>query len=222
MNLPDYYFHSGANKIGMGYREVNWSLPRAQQVIHTRQNIYDGTWNRAPSMGWMFVPLTQYQGGGAAATIEPLDEHIEHYERMMLSNLAFGVQACYRGTRLYDTPRVRDMVKKNVAWYKKYREILESDLIHLRRATGRALDGMLHVNPFGEIPAMLCVFNPTDQELTETWKIPLYYSGLAGEVVVVDEYGKSTIAKADRFSDVMQTIKVPAGKMAWYIYKRNP
>ena len=86
----------------MGYREVNWSLPREQQVIHTRQNIYDGTWQKAPSMGWMFVPLTEYQGGGAAATIEPLDQHLDHYQRMLDSNLALGVQACYRGPRLFD------------------------------------------------------------------------------------------------------------------------
>lgn len=81
----------------MGYREINWSLPREQQVVHTRQNVYDGTWTKTPSMGWMFVPLTQYHGGGAAATIEPLREHLDHYVRMMQSNLGMGVQAHYRG-----------------------------------------------------------------------------------------------------------------------------
>ena len=43
--------------------------------------------------------------------IEPLDEHIEHYERMLTSNLGLGVQAVYRGLRLYDTPRVRERVQ---------------------------------------------------------------------------------------------------------------
>ncbi len=60
----------------MGYRETNWSLPRKQQEIIERQNVYDGTWNKTPSMGWMFVPLVQYHGGGAAATIEPLKDHL--------------------------------------------------------------------------------------------------------------------------------------------------
>ncbi|MCD8534216.1 MAG: alpha-galactosidase [Verrucomicrobia bacterium] len=69
IRVPDYYYLSGANECAMGYREVNWSLPRAEQVLHTRQNIFDGTWQKTPSMGWMFVPLTQYHGGGAAATI---------------------------------------------------------------------------------------------------------------------------------------------------------
>ena len=132
--MPDHYFLSGSNKTGMGYREVNWSLPRDQQVIHTRQNIFDGTWEKTPSMGWMFVPLTEYQGGGAAATIEPLDEHLDHYERMLVSNLALGVQACYRGPRLYDTPHTGDAAALG-SWFKAHRDILESDLVHGRRAT---------------------------------------------------------------------------------------
>ncbi|NQZ58625.1 MAG: hypothetical protein HRT88_14305, partial [Lentisphaeraceae bacterium] len=53
LNQPDWYFLRGANKTVMGYREVNWSLPRAEQRIHTRQNIFDGTWEKTPSMGWM-------------------------------------------------------------------------------------------------------------------------------------------------------------------------
>jgi hypothetical protein len=67
LNVPDTYFLCGSNKVGMGYRETNWSLPRSLQHIHARQNMFDGTWEKLPSMGWMFVPLVQYHGGGADA-----------------------------------------------------------------------------------------------------------------------------------------------------------
>lgn len=221
INAPDYYYHQGSNKCGMGYREVNWSLPRAQQLIHTRQNIHDGTWEKTPSMGWMFVPLSEYQGGGAAATIEPLDTHIDHYERMLLSNLALGVQACYRGPRLFDTPRVRDMLKRHVAWFKANRDLLESDLIHLRRADGRALDGMLHVNPALGTPAMLCVFNPAERELVETWTVPLYYAGLGGAVTATDADGKATKLQADGQSRVRHEVRVPAGGFRWITYRKS-
>ena len=138
LNVPDWYFLQGSSKTGMGYRETNWSLPRSQQVLHTRQNLFDGTREKNPTMGWMFVPLTQYHGGGALATVEPLSEHLDHYERMIASNLAFGAQACYRGPRLYDTEATKAVVKKWVSWYKQHREILESDVIHTssRRACG--------------------------------------------------------------------------------------
>ena len=54
-------------------------------------------------MGWMFVPLVQYHGGGAAATIEPLHEHLDVYEQILIQLLGSGVQAAYRGYELYDT-----------------------------------------------------------------------------------------------------------------------
>ncbi|OWU64745.1 MAG: alpha-galactosidase [Armatimonadetes bacterium Cent15-Ar3] len=173
LNVPDMYFLAGSNKTGMGYRETNWSLPREQQHVHARQNLFDGTWDKNPSMGWMFVPLVEYQGGGAAATIEPLKEHLQDYELHLANNLGYGAQACYRGMRLYDSPETKAMVVRMVSWYKKYREILESDVIHLRRADGRRIDFILHVNPTASPSAMLMAYNPTGQRQTEVVNVPL-------------------------------------------------
>ena len=69
--------------------------------------MYDGLWERLPGMCWTFVPLTQYHGGGAAATLEPLNDHIPDYKAHMIQNYGAGVQACYRGPRLYDTPETK-------------------------------------------------------------------------------------------------------------------
>ena len=110
INAPDWYFFDGTNKIGIGYREVNFSLPRDQQKILNRQNIYDGTWEKTPSMSWGFVPLTKYQGGGPEAVLEPLSEHLTDYEQLMFQYYGAGVQACYRGPRLYDTESTKQMV----------------------------------------------------------------------------------------------------------------
>jgi hypothetical protein len=219
LRVPDYYYYAGANECGMGYREVNWSLPRAQQVIHTRQNIFDGTWTKTPSMGWMFVPLTQYHGGGAAATIEPLDEHRDHYERMLQSNLGLGVQAVYRGTRLYDTEATKQMVLRNVEWFKQHRDILESDVIHGRRPDGRDLDWMLHVNPRLDECGLLVVFNPLDHEVTKTIQVPLYYTGLDQSAKVTSEAGTSTVQLARDWTVALE-VTVPAGGMTWHSFGR--
>lgn len=217
LNVPDYYYLAGSTKSGMGYRETNWSLPRAQQVIHTRQNIYDGTWEKTPSMGWMFVPLTEYQGGGEAATIEPLDTHLEHYEKMLFSNLALGVQACYRGPRLFDTDRTKAMVKRWVDWYKTYRDILESDLVHGRRADGRDLDWMLHVNPRLKHKGMLVVFNPTQESITRTLPVNLYYTGLTETAKVTGADGGSQSVPLARDSTAEIAVAIPPGGFAWYV-----
>jgi hypothetical protein len=217
INVPDYYYLSGSTKCGMGYRETNWSLPRAQQVIHTRQNIYDGTWEKTPSMGWMFVPLTQYHGGGAAATIEPLREHLDHYALMLAGNLAHGVQACYRGPRLYDCDETQTLVKKWVDWYKQYRDILESDLIHGRRADGRDLDWMLHVNPKLDRKGMLVVFNPLEQAVSRTLRVNLYYTGLTETAKVREQEGEFKTYNLDRKYNVEIPATVPPRAMTWFL-----
>ena len=226
LRVPDFYYLQGANECGMGYREVNWSLPRAMQVIHTRQNIFDGTWIKTPSMGWMFVPLTQYHGGGAAATIEPLDEHLDHYERMLASNLGLGVQAVYRGHRLYDTERVRDAVKRWVDWFKHFRDILESDVLHLRRADGQDLDWMLHVNPKLDVPGMLVIYNPLEVERTRKITVPLYLTGLDGQVLVESAVGsqiqaaRRELVTCARDYSVELEVTVPAGAMLWCSFQK--
>jgi hypothetical protein len=217
LNVPDYYYLNGSNKCGMGYRETNWSLPREQQVIHTRQNIYDGTWEKTPSMGWMFVPLTEYHGGGAAATIEPLNEHLDHYEKMIVSNLGAGVQACYRGPRLYDTDDTKAMVKKWVDFFKKHREILESDIIHLRRADGRDIDYFLHVNPAGKEKAMLVAFNPLRETVSRTIQVPLYYSGLTQTVRIREQEGAARKYALARDHSVTLQVRVPPEGMTWFV-----
>lgn len=218
LNVPDYYYLSGSNKCGMGYRETNWSLPRPQQVIHTRQNIHDGTWEKTPSMGWMFVPLTQYHGGGAAATIEPLRDHLDHYELMLASNLALGVQACYRGPRLYDGEQTRALVRKWVGWFKEYRDILESDLIHGRRADGRDIDWMLHVNPFLPRKGMLIVFNPLDEPITgRSLRVPLYYTGLTDVASIREQEGPARRCELDRQYRVDLTIDLPPKGITWFV-----
>jgi hypothetical protein len=219
LNVPDYYYLAGSNKSGMGYREVNWSLPRAQQLVHTRQNIYDGSWTKQSSMGWMFVPLTEYHGGGAAATIEPLNEHLDHYEGMITSNLGGGVQACYRGPRLYDTEETKTMVKGWVDWYKAHRSVLEGDIIHLRRPDGRDIDYWLNVDPMGEEKGLLSVYNPLDTPVTKEVYVPLYYTGLSQKAVVSNKDGVTKTYDLDREYGIRLQVEVPANGFEWLLIK---
>lgn len=217
VNAPDWYFFDGTNKIGIGYREVNFSLSREQQKILNRQNIFDGTWEKTPSMGWGFVPLTRYQGGGPEAVLEPLHEHLHDYEQLMVQYYGAGVQACYRGPRLYDSDTTKRLVQRTIAWYKKYRDILNSDIIHLRRADGRDWDGILHVNPNLEIKGFLLIFNPLKVPITRTIPVPLYYTGLKDRVVIFnpDLFEERVLNIACNY-EINLRVTIPAGNWVWY------
>ncbi|MGA2554654.1 MAG: hypothetical protein ABSG04_00060 [Verrucomicrobiota bacterium] len=215
LNVPDWYFLAGSSKTGMGYRESDWSLPREQQEIIERQNIYDGTWEKAPSMGWMFVPLTEYHGGGAAATIEPLKDHLPHYNTRLANLFGAGVQACYRGPRLFDTDDTKAVVKKWVDFYKAHRAILDSDLIHLRRADGRDWDGWLHVNPSLRERGLAMIYNPLNEAIQPRLRLPLYYTGLTNRAAIHWEDGHSETVSLTRDYCAEVTAQVPAGGHVW-------
>ncbi len=215
LNVPDWYFLAGSSKTGMGYRETDWSLPREQQEIIERQNIFDGTWEKTPSMGWMFVPLTEYQGGGAAATIEPLKDHLDHYQTRLANLFGAGVQACYRGPRLFDTDETEAIVKKWVDFYKAHRAILDSDLIHLRRADGRDWDGWLHVNPSLKERGLAMFYNPLNEPIQRRIKLPLYYTGITSHAVIAWEDGHSETVTLARDYSVEVAVSIPARGRVW-------
>ena len=217
MNVPDFYFFNGTNKTSIGYREVNWSLPRDTQIIHARHLNYDGTWDRLASACWSFVPLVEYHGGGKEATLKPLSEHPFEYKTHLIQNYGAGVQACYRGPRLYDTPETKAMVQGVISWYKKYRKILNSDIIHLRRPDGRDWDGILHVNPNGKEKGLAMFFNPTDKEISRTIDLPLYYTGLTKTARIREKEGKSQKYKLKRNYNISLTVNIPANGSTWFV-----
>lgn len=219
LNVPDLYFLNGSNKVGMGYREANWSLLRAQQEIIERQNIFDGTWSKTPSMGWMFVPLVEYQGGGKEATIEPLNDHLPHYGQRMANLFGAGVQACYRGPQLYDTPQTKKTVMSWVNFYKKHREVLDSDLIHIRRPDGRDYDAILHANPTGEEKGLLMVYNPLDEPIKRKLRVNLYYTGLKDVAKVYEQDGKMKKLNLDHNYDAVFEVEIPAKSQTWFVIK---
>jgi hypothetical protein len=211
LNIPDWYYLTGGNKCGMGYRETNWSLPRAEQEIIERQNMYDGTWTKTQTMGWMFVPLSQYHGGGAEATIEPLKEHLPHYEARFGNLLGYGVQACYRGPRLFDSPETKALVTKWVSFYKQHRDVLDNgDIVHLRRPNGLDWDGILHANPAGKEKGLACLYNPLAEEITREIRLPLHYTGLRKSARVSIDGGAPRSVTLNDAREATLTLQIPA------------
>jgi hypothetical protein len=163
--------------------------------------------------------LTRYQGGGPEAVLEPLKDHLNDYENLMIQYYGAGVQACYRGPRLYDTDSTRKLVTNTISWYKKYRDILNEPIIHLRRADGRDWDGFMHTSTTLKDRAFLMLFNPTKEKLTRTIKIPFYYTGLKGkfEIKEKDKVVMQLPISKDQFASI--TISIPAEGYNWFIIR---
>jgi hypothetical protein len=106
---------------------------------------------------------------------------------------------------------------KWIDFFKQYRDILESDIIHVRRPDGRGLDCILHVNPNTKPRALAMVYNPLDHPVTKTIALPLYYAGLTDEATI--QFGDSTSERyrLDRLYKAHIVVEVPASGNAWVL-----
>ena len=169
------------------------------------------------SMGLMMVPLVEYHGGGPAATLEPLSEHLATYEHHLAQNFGSGVIACYRGPRLYDTDQTRDVVARWVAFYKRYRRILDADIVHVRRPDGRDLDCMLHVDPHHRPRGLAMVYNPTGRRIQKDLTLPLYYTGLTETALVREREGAPQRYRLNREYAVSVPVAVEPNSFTWLV-----
>ena len=136
---------------------------------------------------------------------------------MIAGNLGNGVQACYRGPRLYDTEETKELVIQWVDLYKKYRDIMESDIIHSssRRADGRDLDWIFHANPDLQVKGFAMVFNPTDSDIQKNLDFDLYFTGLKNKVRISTNGEKDVIHQINR----QFLVRIPVNvKASGYIY----
>ena len=167
--------------------------------------------------GWMFVPLVDYHGGGAAAAFEPLSEHLLEYEWTLAQYLGGGIAACYRGYRLYDSDKTKTVVKKWVDFYKRYRDIITSDIVHVRRPDMQWIDSYMHVNPFLKTKGLAMVFNPTPDHMTTLLRLPLYYTGLTDKAMIREQEGSSSSYQLDREYNVDVKIDLPGYNITWFV-----
>ena len=139
----------------------------------------------------------------------------------LAQNLGAGVAACYRGTRLYDTPAAQAVVAKWVNIYKAYRDILTSDLIHIRRPDGASLDGFLHANALLATPGFALIFNPAVQALTQNITFPLYYTGLQTTARMARDGGPPQAYALERDYSVTLEITLEAQSVAYFVITGN-
>jgi len=238
INAPDGWQFQGINKEGIGYNENQFSLPRAEQLVITRTTLFQNTFLFPPTAGWSFVPLVPYHAGGGGASFWPPSAHLKEYELAIAMHMSYGVAACYRGPGLYDTPAVMQMVKGWVSWFKTHRRVLTSDIIHVRRPDGQAIDGILHADASGSATggsgeiAMACFFNPATSPLNASIALPLYYAGVApGESVEVSRSSPQaklvaglrqprTLVASAR-SRVLLQVAIEAGGFAMFLVKKK-
>jgi hypothetical protein len=107
-------------------------------------------------------------------------------------------------------------VQKVIQWYKKYRDILNSDIIHLRRADGRDWDGILHVNPHLKTKGLIMLYNPTKEKIQRIITVPLYYSGIQTSARIREQERQPGNYKVNEKGEVKLTVQLLPESYSWW------
>ena len=102
-------------------------------------------------------------------------------------------------------------------FYKSHREVLDGDIIHLRRANGLDWDGILHVNPAGRQKGLLMLYNPLARPVCETLAIPLYYTGLSRRARVSECDGPFRNYELDREFQIPLPVVIAPRGATWFV-----
>ena len=102
-------------------------------------------------------------------------------------------------------------------FYKRHRAILDSDIIHLRRADGRDLDYILHVNPALEEKGFLMVYNPLPQRLSEDADDPALLHRTHRYAGVREQDGERRELQLGSSVSSELPVSVPANGFTWFV-----
>jgi hypothetical protein len=217
IHAPDFYYFTGTHRSSMGYRESSVTLPHQIKAMVARRDIFDGTLLKTPSMGWMWDPIAP--GYGAHTDMNPLSKHLDLYNLHLAHSFGSGAMYCWRNTVLYDDEASKMLVKKWVDFYKDHWQILQSDILHLRRPDGRDIDYFMHVNSQIDDKGLLMVFNPLEKSVERTINLPLYYAGVQGTARISEQGQKSQKFKIDYLSNVQLPLRLGPKSVTWFLIK---
>lgn len=77
--------------------------------------------------------------------------------------------------------------------------------------------GQFHVNPRLEQKGLAVVFNPLDQPVKRTLKLPLYYTGLSDAAMIRREDSQPVAYKLDRQYTAELPIEMMPRNAAWFV-----
>jgi len=179
IHTPDTYYYYGGNRNKYPYAEYTYTLPRWEDMTISRQLMYDTSYGYIVTSGWMFLPMIPYHNGSKASIWEPLSSHIQDYDFVFGMYFSYAVAPTIRGYELFDNNQTKAILTKWVSFYKKHREVLISDIIHIRRPDNQWIDGILHVNSYINECGIAIFFNPlTLSVYNAKMEFSLYYTGI--------------------------------------------
>lgn len=174
----------GVSKVPGGYREEDQNEFGGMPLITmTRACLYESRYSTPASATWTTFMIEPWHGH----SFEVSEENTATYSHAIASMYGYGHDGGVLAQKPYVGEKTKAIYNEWVQWFKKYKETLQGEFIHLSQPNGYDADGMMHVNPEAETPALIVLFNPTADKKRVFHLLPLRYAGFEEEDVAIVE-----------------------------------
>lgn len=149
--------------------------------------------------------------------IQPLLLHIgegSSFEQALMTYLGYGIGPIPSHEQITSHPERVAFVKAKIAWFKQYRDILESPTVILPD------NDVLHVNRKLVDKGMAVFYNDTDQPISKTVTVPLYFTGIRSKVKVSVNGGNFTLRDLTG-SNVTFPLTIPPSGYVWVRFRQG-
>jgi hypothetical protein len=181
ITCPDpYELASGTVAQPIGYTD-RWSSEgdRWEWLLLGRTYAYDGTHWKTPTNGLMPADLNR------AGPMQSADD-LNWLDNMFATFLGLAGRN-FQGGALWQNAASQAIVQGWGQTFNTYRSILNADIIHVRKPSGRSWDAIMHADPAaapGSPRGFLVLYNPTSSTINIKSSVNVYYSGVSpGDVL---------------------------------------
>jgi hypothetical protein len=191
----------GVNETPAGYREEDQNeMGGMSLVTMTRACVYESRYDTPACGHWTSFNMRDYHGH----SMEASEENTASYEHALAGVFGYGFDGSIYASEPYVGKKTKAIYDKWLGIFDKYKETFLGEFVHLAQPNGYQPDGVMHVNPKAEVPALAVLFNPCKEQKKLFLSLPLGYAGFKendtavanGEELEVDSCGNACIKVA--------------------------
>ena len=178
-----------------------------------RTYVYDGTMHKTPTNGGMCYDLSR---AGSMNTTDEL-----RFFNTSLSVFLGAAGRCFLGGDLYQNAASEAILRQWMGTLNRFRDVLNGDIVHVKKPNGRSWDAMLHVLPTaapGAVRGFVIFWNPSMAlEALVSTNLSVYYCGFAPGASVRVEWSDGSVEQVqqDAFFGIALRTTVEAKGYAW-------
>ncbi len=208
----------GANQLPGGYTEEDQVALEGLNLVATfRSRLFDRMLLFPPTVRWTFISIDRYHGRRMYAEDAPAELRRAMFEHSIAGCFGYGHAGHILARKLYRSEEEKDVFRKWIGFYKKYRKLVEHTSLPLLRPDGRNADGVFHCNPEADGErGVVVAFNPSSSPQKVHFTVPVKYAGITETALAGPPDSVERMVNVDDRGNGIVTVDLEPYEVTWW------